>query len=50
MPEIKHRVILDTNLWISFLLTNNQTELDLFFSNKQLTLLSDFIDPAIIIS
>ena len=40
MLETKHRVVVDTNLWISFLLTKDASGLDrLFFSNDRLTLL-----------
>ncbi len=39
MPETKHRVILDTNLWISFLVTKNWTKLDKFVANDELVLL-----------
>ncbi len=52
MPENKARLIVDTNLWISFLLTNNYVKLDQLL-NKQLALLlfsdklfSEFIDVA----
>ncbi|MEO8569353.1 MAG: putative toxin-antitoxin system toxin component, PIN family [Ginsengibacter sp.] len=38
MPQ-KDRVIIDTNLWISFLLTKNFTRLDTIISNKKLILL-----------
>jgi len=30
MPEKKHRVVIDTNLWISFLLTRDFSKLDRF--------------------
>jgi putative PIN family toxin of toxin-antitoxin system len=39
MPKKKDKVIIDTNLWISFLLTNNFTKLDKIFSDKLITLL-----------
>ncbi|WP_421828177.1 putative toxin-antitoxin system toxin component, PIN family [Larkinella sp.] len=39
MPKRKHRVIIDTNLWISFLLTKNFTKLDKVFADQTLTLL-----------
>ncbi len=52
MPENKARLIVDTNLWISFLLTNNYVKLDQLL-NKQLAVLlfsdklfSEFIDVA----
>jgi uncharacterized protein len=35
----KHRVVIDTNLWISFLLTKNFTKIDPLFSNNTLILL-----------
>jgi uncharacterized protein len=35
----KTRVIIDTNLWISFLITNNYTKLDILFENKSIQLL-----------
>ncbi len=38
MPQ-KDRVIIDTNLWISFLLTKNFTKLDTIISDKKLILL-----------
>lgn len=38
MPKNK-RVIVDTNLWISFLLTKNLSSLDILFQNTQITLL-----------
>ena len=44
------RVILDTNLWISFLITKKFTEIDSLIKNKQITLifsnelLEEFID------
>ncbi|RCR67879.1 putative toxin-antitoxin system toxin component, PIN family [Larkinella punicea] len=39
MPKRKHRVIIDTNLWISFLLTKNFSKLDNVFADQTLTLL-----------
>lgn len=39
MPRTKHRVIVDTNLWISFLLTNNLARLDQLFAADKLRLL-----------
>lgn len=39
MPKIKSRIVVDTNLWISFLLTKDVSRLDQFFADKQLTLL-----------
>lgn len=39
MPtEKKHRVIIDTNLWISFLLTNNLKKIDSLFSTDKIIL------------
>lgn len=35
----KHKVIMDTNLWISFLLTPNVAKIDKFFRNNSITLL-----------
>ena len=39
MAKRKDRVIIDTNLWLSFLLTRNYTKLDKIFSNNSITLL-----------
>lgn len=39
MPEIKDRVIIDTDLWISFLLTKDFTKLDTIFADQALVLL-----------
>ena len=39
MPKKKDRIIIDTNLWISFLLTNDFSKLDEIFSAKLITLL-----------
>ncbi len=39
MPKKKNRVIIDTNLWISFLLTNDFSKLDRIFAGKFVTLL-----------
>lgn len=39
MPEEKHRVVIDTNLWISFLLTRNFTKFDRLISSDRTTLL-----------
>lgn len=39
MPEEKHRVIVDTNLWISFLLTRDFSRLDRLLSADRITLL-----------
>ncbi len=39
MPIAKHSVIIDTNLWISFLLTNNFAKIDRLVKDNKLTLL-----------
>jgi putative PIN family toxin of toxin-antitoxin system len=39
MPKRKDKVIIDTNLWISFLLTKDYSKLDKILSNQELTLL-----------
>ena len=39
MPETKDRVIIDTNLWISFLLTKDFSKLDRIFADQSLALL-----------
>ena len=39
MPETKHNVVIDTNLWISFLLTKNYERIDELFALDRLTLL-----------
>ena len=39
MPKRKGRIIIDTNLWISFLLTNNFSKLDKLFAEKSIVLL-----------
>lgn len=39
MPETKDRVIIDTNLWISFLLTKDSSKLDKLFADQTVTLL-----------
>ena len=46
MPNQKDRVIIDTNLWISFLLTKDYSKLDKILSNKRITLIfsHDLID------
>ncbi|MEO8820834.1 MAG: putative toxin-antitoxin system toxin component, PIN family [Ginsengibacter sp.] len=52
MPKKKNRIVIDTNLWISFLLTNDFSKLDNFFANKLVTilfnqlLLDEFIEVA----
>ena len=39
MPGQKDRIIIDTNLWISFLLTKDYSKLDRILSDKSVTLL-----------
>ena len=39
MPRRKDRVIIDTNLWISFLLTTDIARLDQIFANESIVLL-----------
>ena len=39
MPKLKDRVIIDTNLWISFLINNDYFKLDKTLSDKLATLL-----------
>ena len=39
MPSKNKRVIIDTNLWISFLLTKNLSALDILFQKSEITLL-----------
>ncbi|MBC7571973.1 MAG: putative toxin-antitoxin system toxin component, PIN family [Spirosoma sp.] len=39
MPAIKHNVVIDTYLWISFLLTKNYERMDQLFALDRLTLL-----------
>ena len=39
MPEEKHRVVIDTNLWISFLLTRDFSKLDRLLSTDRTILL-----------
>ncbi|PRY37540.1 hypothetical protein CLV58_1109 [Spirosoma oryzae] len=52
MPGNKARLIVDTNLWISFLLTNNYVKLDQLLNKQLATLLfsdrlfAEFIDVA----
>ena len=49
MPKLKDRVIIDTNLWISFLISKDYSKLDKIISEKQATLLysQDLIDEFI---
>ncbi|WP_026768773.1 putative toxin-antitoxin system toxin component, PIN family [Asinibacterium sp. OR53] len=52
MPSKRDKIILDTNLWISFLLTSNFSKLDKLIANKSIiilfsqTLLNEFIEVA----
>ena len=40
MPsKIKHRIIIDTNLWISFLLTSDYSKVDPMFINNEIILI-----------
>lgn len=39
MPEEKHRVVIDTNLWISFLLTRDFSKLDRLLLADRITML-----------
>lgn len=39
MPKRRSRVIIDTNIWISFLLTNNLSRLDKLFTQDVIVLL-----------
>lgn len=46
MSKIKNRIIIDTNLWISFLLSKDYTKLDKLFNSDSLVLLfsSELLD------
>ena len=52
MPKKKDRIIIDTNLWISFLLTNDFSRLDQIFEDRSAvllfseTLIEEFIEVA----
>jgi putative PIN family toxin of toxin-antitoxin system len=52
MPRKINRIILDTNLWISFLLTSDYSKLDTILSNQQVQLifskelLEEFVEVA----
>ena len=52
MPKKKDRIIVDTNLWISYLLSSDYIRLDKLFANQSLTLLfsetllNEFIEVA----
>jgi len=39
MPKRRDRVILDTNLWISFLINNDYSRLDRIINDKRVVLL-----------
>ncbi|WP_072879497.1 putative toxin-antitoxin system toxin component, PIN family [Salegentibacter echinorum] len=39
MKKTNHRIILDTNLWISFLLTRDFSKMDILLKNKEIKLL-----------
>lgn len=39
MPKLKDRIIIDTNLWLSFLITKDYSRLDKILSDKLVTLL-----------
>jgi uncharacterized protein len=49
MPKLKDRVIIDTNLWITFLINKDYSKLDKVLSDKLATLLysQDLIDEFI---
>ncbi len=46
MPGQRDRVVIDTNLWVSFLLTKDYSKLDRILSHKDVTLIfsRDLID------
>lgn len=46
MPTVNDRIIIDTNLWISFLLTKDYIKLDKVFSDRTIVLLfsKDLLD------
>ena len=53
MPrKARHRVIIDTNLWISFLLTKDFSKLDTFFSDEGVVLLfrQELLDEFVIVA
>ena len=39
MPKPKDRVIVDTNLWLSFLLTKDHSKFDFIIANSEITLI-----------
>lgn len=52
MAETKDRVIIDTNLWISFLLTKDFSKLDKLLANHSITLLfsQELLDEFIVVT
>ena len=52
MPRQKDRIIIDTNLWISFLITKKESTLDKIFSNDLVVLLysQELIDEFITVA
>ncbi len=52
MQKTKHRVVVDTNLWISFLLTKDTSRLDRLFSSDELTLLfsQELLDEFVVVA
>jgi putative PIN family toxin of toxin-antitoxin system len=48
----RDRVVIDTNLWISFLLTKDFSKLDTFFSNESIVLLfsQELLDEFVIVA
>jgi putative PIN family toxin of toxin-antitoxin system len=49
MLPIKNRIIIDTNLWISFILTGNYSKLDQILLNKTISIIfsEELIDVAV---
>ncbi len=49
MPKLKNRITIDTNLWISFLITKDYSKLDKILFERKVTLLysQDLIDEFI---
>lgn len=52
MPKQKDRIIIDTNLWLSFLITKNESALDKIFSKDSVLLLysQELIDEFITVA
>lgn len=52
MPKLKDRVIIDTNLWISFLITKDHSKLDKILSDKLAMLVysQELIDEFIVVA